>query len=255
MEKANKKVIVFALILSLITAALVYTYITGNTTTAAPEIEYSTVYVAAKTIPARSKLTSADVTQVKIAKELLSPSAVTDINEINGKRNVESIIAGEQIIKERLYVEDELTLTYNIPEGMRAVTINVNEQSDVAHLVRPGDFVDIVVNFEGEVEDNGQIAKHFPRMTKVTFQNIQVLAMGQDMTLPVDKLAEVPATVTLAIKTEEVEKFIYAADYSSLRLVLRPVDDHAIIETPGIIRGDMTGTKGVYTRPSGSTTP
>lgn len=253
MEKANKKIIIIALFLSLITAVLIYAYLTGNSNTAVPKIEYSTVYVAAKTIPARSTITGADIKQVKIAKELISASAITDINEITGKRSIESIIKDEQILKERLADENSMLLSYSIPEGTRAVSINVNEQIDVANLLRPGDFVDVVASFEKDEEDNGQIVKVYPRMTKTILQNVQVLALGQDVALSADKLKELPTTVTLAVKKEDVEKFIYASEYGTLRLTLRPVDDKSDTSSPGIIRGDMTGTKGVYSIPSKNT--
>jgi len=252
MEKANKKIIIIALVMSLITAVLVYVYISG-TKVPALEIEYATVFVAAKTLPARHKITNTDIMQVKIAKELLNANTANDINKIIGKRLKESIIEGEQIRMERLVDEDKASLSFSLPEGTRAVSMNVNEQVDVANLIRPGDFVDVLVSFDQEEEDNSQIIKVYPRITKTLLQNIQVLALGQDLSLPLDKLQEIPGTVTLAVKIEDVERFVYASEYGTLRLALRPVGDDAENPSQGIIRGDMTGTKGVYTLPSGTT--
>ena len=246
MEKTNKKIIIIALALSLLTAVLVYIYISG-TKTVAPEIEYATVYVAAKTMPARYEITAADIKQVKIAKELLNSRAVTDMNDISGKRLLESIIEGELIIKERLADENTMLLSYSMPEGTRAVSMNVNEQVDVASLLRPGDYVDIITSFEKEEENNGQITKSYPRTTKTIIQNVQVLALGQDMKLSVDKLAELPTTVTLAIRKDEVDKFVYASEFGTLRLALRPVDDKSENTSQGVLREDVTGTKGVDT--------
>jgi pilus assembly protein CpaB len=185
---------------------------------------------------------------VNIAKELLNVSAVTDINEITGKHAKESIIQGEQIIKERLADEKSMILSYSIPEGMKAVSMNVNEQTAVAGLLRPGDYVDIVVSFDKETEENGQIVKVYPRITKTVFANVQVLALGQDMSVSSDKLAALPNTITLAIKNEEIDKFVYATEYGNLRMALRSVDDKNINVGQGIIRDDMTGQKGVYTQ-------
>ncbi len=249
MEKANKKIIVIALFLSLITAVLVYVYITG-TKTAAPEIEYATVYVAAKTMPARYEITAADLRQVKIAKELLNPNAIKDIVEITGKRTKERIIEGELILNERLADKNNMSLSYILPQDSRAVSINVNEQINVSNLLRPGDFIDVVASFEKEEDDDGQTKKYYPRMTKTILQNVQVLALGQDSTLPPDKLKELPTTVTLAVKIEDIEKFVFASEYGTLRLVLRPLDDINVLPSQGIIRGDMTGAKGVYSRTS-----
>jgi len=250
MEKTNKKIIAVALALSLITAVLIYVFISDKQNISAPQIEYATVYVAAKTIPARAEITNADVRQAKTAKELLHSGAVTDIGEIVGKRTLESIIAGEQIIRDRLADEKSMTLSYSVPEGTRAVSINVNDQINVAQLVRPGDYVDIIASFEKEEEENGQVTKYYPRMTKTVLQNVKILALGQDMVLTSEKLKEPPTTVTLAVKAEDIERFIFASEYATLRLVLRPLDDDLQNASPGIIRPDVTGSKGSYTKQS-----
>lgn len=248
MEKANKKIIVIAGFLSLITALLVYMYISGSKQSA-PKVEYATVYVAAKSMPARYKITDADIKSVKIAKELMNPNSISDIKDITGKLTIERIIAGEQIFRERLVDEEGVLLSYSLPEGTRAVSMNANEQISVTSLIRPGDYVDVIANFEKEDEDNGQVIKVFPRVTKIILQNVKVLALGQDMTLSVDKLKEQPSTVTLAIKEADVEKFIFATEYATIRLALRPVGDEGATPSQGATRQDVSGTKGVYTVP------
>lgn len=250
MEKANKKIIAIALVLSIITSVLIYVYISGGGKTPAPEINYKVVYAAAKTIPARSIITGEDVKQVKIPKELTNSNTITDLKEIIGKRTKESIIEGEQIIRERLADDSNVSLSYNIPEGTRAVSMNVNEQIDVAGLLRPGDFVDVVASFEKEEVDEGSAKKVYPRATNTILQNVQVLAMGQNMTLSAEKLKDLPATVTLAIKKEDVEKFVFASEYGTLRLALKPLDDKSEQSSQGVLRSDITGTRGVYTKPA-----
>lgn len=244
MEKTNKRIIVIAVVLSLITAILIYMYISRNNTVVEPEIEKVSVYVAARTIPARTEITASDIKQVSMAKELLNTNAVTDMDDITGKYTLQSIIEGELIRSERLADEDSMYVSYMVPEGTRAVSMNVTEQTNVANLVRPGDFVDLVVNFEKEEDAQGAT---YPRITKMILQNVQVLALGQDVMLSSDKLKEPPTTVTLAIKAADVEKFVFASEFGTIRLALRPVGDDSKTASQGIMRPDMTGTKGVYT--------
>lgn len=247
MEKTNKKIIIIALIMSLFTAALVYIYISSNTSTKAPEIEYAEVYAAARMIPAGTEITSADVKLIKVAKELVNANAAADIGDIAGKRAKESIFEGEQFIEERMSDGNDMSLSFSIPDGMRAVSFNVNEQISVSYLIRPGDFVDVVASFEKEEESRGDTEIYYPRMTKVILQNVQVLAIGQDTDLPPEKLAELPTTVTLAVKIDDIEKFVYASEYGMLRLALRPVDDKSAVGSTGAVRTDVTGVKGMYT--------
>lgn len=250
MEKTNKKIITIALLLSLLTAILIYIYMSGATKSTAPKPEYSTVYVAAQTMPARHKITDNDIKQVKIAKELLNSNALSDMEEIVGKLTMERIIDGEQIIKERLADEGSVLLSYSLPKGTRAISMNVNEQINIASLMRPGDFIDVVASFVKEEEDNGQIKKVYPGITSTILQNVKVLALGQDMTLSIDKLQELPVTVTLAIAEEDVEKFVYASEFGSIRLALRPVGDDTEVASEGVTRVDVTGEKGTYSMPS-----
>ncbi len=242
MEKTNKKIIIITVLLSLITAILVYVYISRSSNDVVPEIEKVTVYVAARTIPARTEITASDVKQVSIAKELLNTNAVKDLEKITGKYTLQSIMEGELIRTERLADEESMFVSYMVPEGTRAVSMNVTEQSNVANLLRPGDFVDIIVSFEKEEAGEDTI---YPRITKLTLQNVQVLALGQDVMLLSEKLKELPTTVTLAIKTADIEKFVFATEFGTIRLALRPVGDEAQISTQGILRSDMTGTKGI----------
>lgn len=250
MEKANTKIIIIALVLSLITAALIYFYITADKTVAPPEIKYATVFVAAESIPARTQINIKHIKQVKIAEELLNTNALSEQNDIVGKYTKESIVEGEQFIPQRLADEDNMTLSYYIPEGMRAISMNISEQVSVTNLLRPGDYVDVIASFEKEDEEMDEVTKTYPRISKVILQNVQVLALGQDLSLSVDKLSEMPSTVTLAIGKDDVEKFVYASEFASLRLALRPVEDKSTSETTGIIRSDMTGQKGVTIKSS-----
>ena len=247
MEKTNKKILIIALIMSLITAALIYIYVSRNTSAPeAPVIEYAEVYAAARTIPAGAEITREDVKTVKVAKELVNANAAADIGDIVGKRVKVSIIEGEQFMKERLSDGNDMSLSFSIPDGMRAVSINVNEQISAAYLLRPGDYVDVVASFEKEDEENKDTIKHYPRITKVVLQNVQVLALGQDTVVTPEKLTELPVTVTLAVRKDDVEKFVYASEYGILRLALRPADDKSVISSQGAMRADVAGEKGVY---------
>lgn len=251
MEKANTKIIIIALVLSLITAALIYFYITADKTEAVPEIKYATAFVAAVNIPARTQITLEHIKQVKIAEELLNTSALSDQKDIVGKYTKESIIAGESFMPQRLAGEDNMTLSYFIPEGKRAISMNISEQASIAYLLRPGDYVDIIASFAKENEEMGELTRTYPSISKVILQNVQVLAMGQDMVLSADKLSDAPLTVTLAVGKDDMEKFVYASEFASLKLALRSVEDQSQSETNGIIRSDMTGLKGVITKASG----
>jgi pilus assembly protein CpaB len=246
MEKKNKRIITISLILSLATATLIYVYISGSKTVVMPEVEQATIYVAARTITARTEIIASDIKQINVAKELINAGAITDSKEIIGKYTIQSIVEGELIRGERLAGEESTYVSYMVPEGTRAVSMDVTEQINVANLVRPGDFVDLFVSFEREEAASGDV---YPRTSKLLLQNIQVLALGQDVMLSSKKLSEPPTTVTLAIKAEDVERFVFATEFGVMRLALRPLGDEEEISAKGILRSDMTGNRGVHIMP------
>ncbi|MFZ5989752.1 MAG: Flp pilus assembly protein CpaB [Bacillota bacterium] len=238
MESVNRRVILISLILAVFTTGLVYLYIKKATTK--PEvIEYINVYVAAKTMPAKHLIAEADIKQSRVTKEYLSSQAVLNKADIIGKRLKDRVIEGEQILRDRLVEEEDLTLTYSLPKGKRAVAVNVNDQIGVAYLIKPGDMVDVIANFTGSTNE--------PDFTKTVIQNVQVLALGQDMGAEEKKQAEPPKTVTLAVSPEEAEKLSFVTEFATIRLALRNVEDDANVNTDGVIKKDMAGQKGLVT--------
>ena len=243
MESVNRKVIILSLILALITSALVYVYISKMTKK--PEIvEYINVYVAAKTLPPKHKITNEDIKAVKVTREYINPQALLNSADIVGKYIKDSIIEGEQILKDRIVDESKTSLVYSIPEGKRAVTINVNEQIEVGNLLKPGDFIDVIASFDKDEIDDKQSKIIYPKITKIIIQNVKVLALGQEQRAADDKVKELPKTLTLAVSPEEAEKLVYTSEFAVLRLALRPVGDSKTIETPGAIRSDLINDKG-----------
>jgi pilus assembly protein CpaB len=249
METVNRKIIIISLILSLLTAGLVYYYV-SNASAKPVHIEYANVYVAVKTMPAKYKITDSDIKPAKVQKELLNSRAVFNKSDIVGKRLKDSVIEGEQIITDRLADDSKTSLSYNIPAGKRAVSIDVKEQTDVADLIRPGDFVDVIASFEKEETDQGTNKTVYARITKIIIQNIKVLALGQDTNITEDKLKDPSKTVTLALEPKDVEKLVYASEYGVLRLALRAAGDDSSYGSQGTIRDDITTGKGVFTIPA-----
>lgn len=242
MESENKKIIIAAVVMALLTTFLVYSYI-KKATVKTEAVDYINVFVASKTLPARYKITDADIKQVKLNKDYLNQKAVLNKSDIIGKRLKDSIIEGEQILRDRLANEGNVTLAYNVPEGKRAVSINVNEQIEVSNLIRPGDFVDIYASFDREEVEKGTEKKIYPRITKQVIQNVEVLSLGQDQIVADEKTKELPKTITLAVSIEDTPKLIYASEYAALRLALRPAGENKKVDTQEITRDDLVSDK------------
>ncbi len=248
MESVNKKIIIAAIFLAFISTFLVYSYI--KKATYIPETNnYSEVYVASNTLPQKHKIEESDIKISKVPPEYISPFALKDKKDIVGKYAEESIIEGEQILSDRLIDENNFTLAYKVPEGKRAVSIFIDDQSGVSNLIKPGDFVDVIASFDAEQVEEVSSIKKYPRIVKTVLQNTEVLAIGSELDVKPDENKKTLNTITLAVNIQEAEKLVYISNYSQLRLALRSVGDENTINTSGVIRQDLATDKGMIQVP------
>lgn len=247
MDKSNKKVLIIAMILATITSILIFTYIRKVESTN-QTVQKVTIFVASKTIDARSVIINQDLKEIKIEENLINKDAIRDKNQIINMTTKEAIYEGEQILKSRLSNSNNSTLAFEIPSGKRAVTINVSEASAIGYFVNPGDYVDIIVTLEKETQDS-----LVPTTTKTLLQNILVLGVGQqkDVLAGVQGKTEKKSignnsddqetikTVTIAVLPEDVQKIAISEKVGSIILSLRPVSDENIIYSDGITRDNL----------------
>jgi pilus assembly protein CpaB len=115
------------------------------------------------------------------------------------------------------------------------MTVKVDEASGVAGFVAPDNHVDVVVTV-----DKGDYSKN--PISKVVFQNLRVLGIGQRIEArPGDKPQVVP-TVTLEVTPEEGEQLALAAQEGRISLVLRGQEDARLVSTPGAVASRMFGS-------------
>lgn len=242
MENVNKRIAFIAIAAALVTSLLIYFYLSSMSSTGAG-VKTKTAFVATRDIPAKVVITDSMITAVKVPVDITLPIGIADKNEIVGKMAKERIVKGEPILFERLYPDKKNNMSYVIPKGMRAVTISVNEIIGVGGFVNPGDFVDIIVTFQEKDKQKNGVTTYYPQYTKVLFQNVQVLGVGQNMA-ETSNGAALTASVTLALNLADAEKLVLSEESGTLRLALRPNMEDGTITTPGVIRDDLMGIKG-----------
>lgn len=248
MHAVNKKLLLITIALAAFTTFLVYIYM-SRLEKPVENIEYASAVVAVKSIDKGALIGSENLKVMKVAKENANVRAFISLSEVVGKRAKEKIIEGEQVLKDRVVGEEKSLLSYSIPEGMRAVTINVNEASEVADFIRPGDYVDIIATFDKyEYEDN-KSKIIYPRTTRTILQNMLILGMGQLQDIPEKGRPGLPKTVTLAVNSEEAEKLVFGEENGVLRMALRRVGEHDLTTNQGVIREDVASEKGKLVLP------
>ena len=103
------------------------------------------------------------------------------------------------------------TLSAVLRDGLKAVTIRVNDVDGVGGFVLPGDHVDIVLTRQKDKDKASN---------DVVLQSVRVLAIDQSADERADKPAVVKA-VTLEVDTTGAQKLALAASVGTLSLMLR----------------------------------
>jgi pilus assembly protein CpaB len=122
-----------------------------------------------------------------------------------------------------------------IPDGMRAVSVRVNEVIGVAGYVLPGNRVDIIATAS-------PTDAHQDTTTKVILANVQVLTAGTRMEQDQEKGKPMQVTVvTLLVFPEQAERLALASTEGKIQLALRNPLDKGAPETPGIKTANLMG--------------
>jgi pilus assembly protein CpaB len=121
------------------------------------------------------------------------------------------------------------TLSAVIEQGMKAVTVRVNDVECVGGFVLPGDHVDVLMTRQPD-KGNGN--------NDVVLQNAKVLAVDQLADDSVDK-PSVAKAVTLEVDTIGAQKLSLAATLGSLSLVLRKAGEAELEGTRRVTQSDL----------------
>ena len=146
--------------------------------------------------------------------EAVPAGSFSKIAELTASRRVvlTAIEANEPILASKITGSGQrATLSAMLGDGMKAVTIRVNDVEGVAGFVLPGDHVDVVLTRQ---QDKAVAA------SDVVLQNVRVLAVDQIA----DERAEKPSVakaVTLEVEVTAAQKLALAATIGTFSLALR----------------------------------
>ncbi len=222
---------VFRLVLIPIVAGLIVTLIVqrfmtvSEQATSAPQVEMvSVVLVATKEpIPARTKLSETQFIVKQIPKEMAAGTEFAEISEVAGQINTVDLQPGEVVLRQRVVPEGQGALPYRIPEGMRAVTIRMDELNGVGGYPNEGDLVDLIL-FLPEKKVDKPVEFTFPASSRILHEAVLVLAKGpytSDGAKP--KTEGAPLTsITLALTPQQATEVVLAEQVGYIKMLLRP---------------------------------
>jgi pilus assembly protein CpaB len=250
-SRLNRKFLVVAVLLAVLSAVLVYARISAPSDSSSSKTSgvTQTVVVAKSAIQPRTLLT-ADQLEVKtVSADSVVVGAYGTVADAIGKTVKYPIAANGQITTSNVIdtsrPSTDASLSLVVPAGKRAMSISASQVSNAGGLILPGDFVDII----------WMCCDGTPLVTKTILHNVQVLAVAQSVvdagpvasttpgagpdTAPVAAGSGKPipdaSTVTVLVSSNEAERLFMAEQTGKLRYDLRGVSDQDVTD-PGLVK-------------------
>jgi pilus assembly protein CpaB len=187
------------------------------------------IVVAATDLPLGSKI---DPGQLKLARwsaDAIPDGAFTNPSQVAGAFVKNQFVTNEPIVATKLFLGQKTAgvLPLLIPPGLRAVSVPVDEVSDISGFILPHAHVDILVAVANQGAGSGD--KPF---SKIVLQNVEVLAVAQEVENKKDE-PDLVKVVTLLVTPQDAERLALATREGVLHLAMRNYSDNKIVLTSG----------------------
>lgn len=212
----------------------------------APNVDMATVVIAAKPLRFGNRVAKRSLREVEWPAKAIPQGAFKKISDImNGTERrvvLSAIEENEPVLGWKITGPGQrASLSALIVDGMKAVTIRVNDVLGVAGFVLPGERVDILLTRTETREAGNKAPVQKNAFTDVLLQNVRVLAVDQ----LADDRTEEPApakAVTIEVSTEQAQKLVLAANVGQLALALRSAGSTQGDTSRRIALGDLNST-------------
>jgi len=176
------------------------------------------VVVAANDIQAGARLEDKDLRVVGVPQSSFPQGGFSRISQVHARGVVLPITRGDFILPAKLAADNAGSgLSSMIPQGMRAVSVRVNDVVAVAGFVQPGSRVDVL--------STGNISGGNERQTTTVLENVAVIAVGKNLDRNAVPDIQVAPVITLLVSPDDAQKLALASQEGRIQLALRnPLD-------------------------------
>ncbi|MBI2835976.1 MAG: Flp pilus assembly protein CpaB [Acidobacteria bacterium] len=178
-----------------------------------------------------------DVMVVEWPAKNVPEGVLSNMDDAVNRGLLAPVVKNEPLLDAKLAPRDSgAGLPPVIPQGMRAVSVRVNDVIAVAGYVLPGTRVDVLATAT-PTDDRADTT------TKLVLSNVQVLAAGTRLEQNKDKAKPMQVTVvTLLVTPEQSERLALASTEGKIQLALRNPLDQSAPETPGVKPAMLLGS-------------
>jgi pilus assembly protein CpaB len=211
-------------------SAALLTWFVYSTAASARTEKLTSVYAAARDLPAGTRLRQKDIKRINLPQSTMPRAAVLD-----EKLAVDRVVLHPVSMNEPL-VTTKLTSTYGadgvaamIDPGKRAISVPVTDISSAGGLIQPRSRVDVLFTRTGSMRE---------ALTTTILQDVVVISIGKltEIGQQLDPKAIRPMTqaATLMVTPDEANKLELAKNQGKISLVLRNPLDKSTIDAASV---------------------
>lgn len=255
MRKSTLVMIAFAVVFGLLAVFVAQSWLNNAAANRMKNLEVkkstapaSTIVVATERLQYGTELAKNHLKEIAWPADAVPNGAFAKVSDVlgAGKRVVLSPVEpNEPLLALKITGPGQrATLSALVGEGMKAVTVRVNDVEGVGGFVLPGDRVDVVLTRQ---IDKGNAT------TEVVLQNARVLAVDQSADERSTK-PSVAKAVTLEVDTVAAQKVWLAATVGNLSLLLRKAGENSAERTRRVTLDDLSKPERMLRKQDGSVT-
>jgi len=236
--------LLLALTSGVVAALLALRYLRERTTPLmASEPKRVNIVLSARSLAVGSVVTERDVKLMTWPGDALPSGYIRSVKDAVGRGVITPLAENEPLLAAKMSTKESGGgLPIIIRDGMRAVSVRVDEVIGVAGFVLPGTRVDVMLTLDKNTNNRPQA------ITKTLLQNVQTLAAGQSVTRDKEGKPQTVTVITVLVSPDDAELLALAAKEGRLQLALRNTLDTLAVSTSGA-RADRLSPSAANSRP------
>jgi len=227
-------------ILAIGAIVLLNIYFRNSGTGTTSSIELTTVVVAAADLPVGTQIDQSSLKVVSWPTASVPPGAFHSVEELfrgapssQDRVVLTDVEPNEPVVRGKISgFGQKATLSRELPPGMRAISIRVDDVSGVAGFMLPGDRVDIMLTRHVTINNVDTM------VSDILLQNITILGVDQSSDQKRDQPV-VGRTATVEVTPEQAQKLVLAQVAGTLSLALRNVANTEQLPTAQVTARDL----------------
>lgn len=194
------------------------------------------VVVSSRALPLGTRLQPSDLRLVTWPAAEPVEGMFTRVEDCVNRAVITSLVENEPLLEGKLAPKQGgAGLSATIPDGMRAVSVSVNDVIGVAGFVVPGTMVDVLVT--GSTNIGGQTTN----VTRTILENVRVMAAGQKVEQDREGKPQAVPVITLLVSPEDAISLTMASTQGRIQLALRNTLDSKKVDPPAVLQATLFG--------------